>query len=93
MLFQHWITQFIAVYQFYQVSLEHHLSSSPWSVYMLFDDVIFHRDVIIQNCRKNNNKLSESAERYMEPEIIKRMVGECSSSVTDGRIFSMQSWE
>ena len=33
---------------------------------------------------KNNNKLLESAERYMEPEIIiKRMVGECSSSVTD----------
>ena len=31
--------------------------------------------------------IAESAERYMEPEIIiKRMVGECSSSVTDSTI-------
>ena len=51
---------------------------------MLCDDVTFTQGRNNSKLYKNNNKLLESAERYMETEIIiKRMVGECSSSVTD----------
>ena len=51
---------------------------------MLCGDVTFTQRRNNSKLYKNNNKLLESAERYMEPEIIiKRIVGECSSSVTD----------
>ena len=57
-----------------------------------FDDVTFTQERNNSKLYKNNNKLLESAERYMEPEIIiKRMVGECSSSVTDSSV--AMSWE
>ena len=47
-------------------------------------DVTFTQERNNSKLYKNNNKLLESAERYMEPEIIiVRMVGERSSSVTD----------
>ena len=47
-------------------------------------DVTFTQERNNSKLYKNNNKLLDSAERYMEPEIIiVRMVGECSSSVTD----------
>ena len=49
-----------------------------------FDDVTFSQKKIIQYCVKTITNYKEVSERYMEPEIItKRIVGECSSSVTD----------
>ena len=57
---------------------------------MLCDDVTFTQGRNNSKLYKNNNKLLESAERYMEPEIIiKRMVGECSSSVTDSTFYQV----